>query len=226
VKSPNPRISSLPLWVFLVLVVLVPRPALAVKRDVIRGFQEDFGGRTYRLRVNLQGTNYMSVPNVMSAKGFKYVGREFPVLFRRMQMVYLDRISNESGKSVALTIYRTKNDAGQIRGSIPSAPMNPASGASETALGSFARDFSTTVILELTAEKTDLDAQREQILELLQKVFYVREEPTFEEKQAFIRENRDMPVQKLMDLTGLPEQAVRQILEHKPVEAPAEKPSE
>ena len=224
-KSPTLRIPSLPLWVLLVLLAS-PTTALAVKREVIRGYQEDFGGRTYRLRVDLQGTNYMSVPNVMTARGFKYQGRQFPVLFHRMQMVYLDRISNESGKSVALTIYRSRNDAGQIRGSIPSAPMNPAAGASETTLGSFARDFSTTVVLELTAEKQDLDGQRGQILDLLQKVFYVREEPTFEEKEAFIRENRDLPVPKLMEMTGLPEQAVRNILEHKPAEPPSQKPSE
>lgn len=205
---------------------LLPRPALAVKRDVVRGFQEDFGARTYRLRVDLQATNYMSVPNVMTAKGFKYLGRQFPVLFRKMQMVYLDRISNESGQSVALTIYRSRDDAGQIRGSMPSAPMNPAAGASETALGSFAREFSTTVILELTAEKTDLDGQRAQILDLLQKVFYVREEPTFEEKEAFIRENPDLPIRKLVEMTGLPEQAVRRILEHHPAEPPPQKPSE
>ena len=225
-KPPTLRISSLPLWVLLVLSAVFPGPALAVKREVIRDFQEDFGGRSYKLRVDLQGTNYMSVPNVMSAKGFKYQGRQFPVLFHRMQMVYLDRISNETGKSVALTIYRSKNDAGQIRGSIPSAPMNPAAGASETALGSFARDFSTTVVLELTAEKKDLDGQREQILDLLQKVFYVRAEPSFDEKEAFIRENRDLPIQKLMDLTGLPEQAVRNILEHRPADPPRQKPSD
>ena len=224
-KSPSLRISSPPLWVLLVLMAVFSQPALAVKREVIRDFQEDFGGRSYKLRVDLQGTNYMSVPNVMSAKGFKYQGRQFPVLFHRLQLVYLDRISNETGKSVALTIYRSRNDAGQIRGSIPSAPMNPAAGASETALGSFAREFSTTVVLELSAEKKDLDGQREQILDLLQKVFYVREEPSFEEKEAFIRENRDLPIPKLMDLTGLPEQAVRHILEHKPAEPPPQEPS-
>lgn len=221
------RAFSLPFWILFLLAAALPCPALAVKREVIRGAQEDFGGRSYRLKVDLQGTNYLSVPNVMTAKGFKYQGRQFPVLFHKMQMVYLDRVSNDSSKTVALTVYRTKDDAGQIRGSLPSAPMNPATaGAAETALGAFARAFSTTVILELTAEKKDLPGQRQQILELLRQVFYVKEEPSFEEKEAFIRENPDLSIPRLVEMTGLPEEMVRRIRDRGPEPDPPPKSSD
>ena len=184
----------------------------AVKREIIKTYQEEFAEHSYRLRVDLQGTNYLSVPNVATDRGFGYRGRQFPVMFREMEMVYLARFSNAGGNEVALTIYRTKEDAEQIRGAVPSTPFGPAAGT-EIALGAFARDLSTTVTLVLQSEKKDLPAQREEILRLLNRLFYIKEEPTAEEKEAFIRSHSQLPLQKLSNLTGMPEEMIRTILE-------------
>jgi hypothetical protein len=184
----------------------------AVKREVIKTYQEEFAEHSYRLRVDLQGTNYLSVPNVVTDRGFNYQGRQFPVMFRELQTVYLARFSNAGGNEVALTIYRTKEDAEQVRGAVPSTPFGPAAGT-EIALGAFARDLSTTVTLVLQSEKKDLGAQKDEILRLLNKLFYIKTEPTAEEKEAFIRSHADLPLPKLSSLTGMPEEMIRAILE-------------
>lgn len=184
----------------------------AVKREVIKTYQDEFAEHSYRLRVDLQGINYLSVPNVVTDRGFNYQGRQFPVMFRELQMVYLARFSNAGGNEVALTIYRTKEDAEQVRGAVPSTPFGPAAGT-EIALGAFARDLSTTVTLVLRSEKKDLAAQKDEILRLLNKLFYIKTEPTAEEKEAFIRSHADLPLPKLSSLTGLPEEMIRAILE-------------
>lgn len=192
----------------------------AVKREVIKSFQADFGEHTYRLRVDLQGTNYLSVPNVVTDKGFSYQGRQFAVMFREMEMVYLARFTNAGSSEVALTIYRNKDDAEQIRGAVPSTPFGPAAGT-EVALGAFARDLSTTVTLELHSPKHDLPAQKEEILRLLNRLFYLKDEPTAEEKEAFIRSHPQLSLAKLSHLTGMPEEVVRGILETSKVDPPA-----
>gem|GEM_PF-2402850 len=195
-----------------VALVFCPSEAGAVKREVIKTYQEEFAEHSYRLRVDLQGTNYLSVPNVVTDKGFSYQGRQFAVMFRELQTVYLARFSNAGGNEVALTIYRTKEDAEQVRGAVPSTPFGPAAGT-EIALGAFARDLSTTVTLVLQSEKKDLAAQKDEILRLLNKIFYIKTEPTAAEKEAFIRSHADLPLPKLANLTGMPEEMVRAILE-------------
>jgi hypothetical protein len=213
---------------FLIPLLLLASDAAAVKREVIREFQDELAGRTFRLRVDLQGTNYLAVPNIVNREGFHYRGRQFPVLFREMEMVYVDRVSSDGNKTVALTLYRNKKDAGQIRGAIPAPPLGPVGQSAETTLGSFARDLSTTVILELHAEKSDPNSQRAQIRELLSRVFYYNAEPTHAEREAYILSHRDVPVFKLSETTGLPEEMVKQILQRDAEPAPSEekKPGE
>jgi hypothetical protein len=203
-----------------VIALLDNSDAGAVKREIIKSFQEEFAEHTYRLRVDLQGTNYLSVPNVVTDSGFRYRGRQFAVMFREMEMVYLARVSNSGSQEVALTIYRNQTDAEQIRGAVPSAPFGPAAGT-EVALGSFARDLSTTVTLELHSAKNDIPSQREEIVRLLGRLFYLKEEPTAEEKEAFIRSHAQLPLPKLAQLTGLTEEMIRKILESGKEEAPA-----
>jgi hypothetical protein len=193
--------------------LLLTPTAWAVKREVIRDFQEEFAGHSYLLRVDLQGTNYLAAPNVVDGKGFEYRGRQFPVMFQQLEMVYLDRISNDGNKSVLLTVYRTKEDASQIRGAMSPAPFGPGPQSTETMLGSYARGFSTSVTLELQADKNDTAAQKEEIRKLLDLVFYIKVEPSEEERESFILSHSTLPLQKMMERTGLPEAMIRKLLE-------------
>jgi hypothetical protein len=196
----------------LIPLLLLASDATAVKRGVVKEFQDELAGRTFRLRVDLQGTNYLAVPNIVNHEGFHYRGRQFPVLFKEMEIIYVDRVSNDGNKSMAITLYRNKKEAGQIRGAIPAPPLGPVGQSAETTLGSFARDLSTTVILELRADKSDPDSQRGQIRELLSRVFYYNVEPTHAEREAYILHHRDVPVFKLAETTALPEEMVKEIL--------------
>ncbi len=200
----------------LLLLALLPigRPALAVRRETLRQLRDDYAGHTFRLRTDLRGTNYLVISNVVDEKGIRYRGRELPILFRQMETVYLDRISNEREKSVTLTLYRSRDDARQIRGAIPAAPL-PVGPDRNTTLGNFARDLSTSVTLEIAAGKDNPDAQREQVTTLLNRLFYLKEEPTYEEKEAFIRSHRDFPAARLAQVTGLDEAVIRGILDGK-----------
>jgi hypothetical protein len=204
---------------FFIVCTLCTSDAGAVKREIIKTFQDEYAEHTYRLRVDLQGTNYLSVPNVVTDSGFAYRGRQFGVMFREMEMVYLARFSNAAANEVALTIYRNKQDAEQVRGAVPSTPFGPAAGT-EVALGAFARDLSTSVTLELHSAKKDLTAQREEIVRLLDKLFYMKEEPTATEKEAFIRSHAQLPLPKLSKLTGMPEEMIKAILDEGKPEPP------
>lgn len=192
------------------------RPAFAVQRTVIRQLQGDYAGHTYQLRTDLRSTNYLARPNVVDGRGFRFQGRDFPVLFRHMETVYLDRIANEGKKTVVLTVYRNRREAKQIRGSVPAAPL-PVGPDRTTTLGNFARDLSTSVLLELSADKDDPAAQSREITELLNRVFYLKEAPTFEEKEAFVRSHPDLPIPKLVDLTGLSREVIEGILKRRAV---------
>ena len=199
---------------FLAAVLLFPRPLLAVKREIIKELQSDYAGHTYQLRMDLRGTDYFAAFNVVSEKGIHYRGRELRVMFYRMEMVYLDRVSNEAGNEVRLTLYRNRSDARQIRGSVPAAPL-PVGPDRETTLGSFARDFSTNVILELKAGKDEMEAQRGQIASLMERLFYLKETPTYAEREAFILSHPDLPLPRLREITGLNEDLVRGILKQR-----------
>ncbi len=201
-----------PAFLFLLVLLAGPgQPAFAVKRDVIRQLQADYAGHTYQLRSDLLGTNYMLTPNVVDDRGIRYRGREASALFRQMETVYLDRVSKDGKRSVTLTIYRSRTDARQIRGSVPAVPL-PVGPDRNTTLGSFARGLSTSVTLEVAAGADDQPAQREQIIGLLNRLFYLKEGPTYAEKETFIRSHADLPAPKLAEMTGLSEDVVRGIL--------------
>ena len=207
------------LLVPLAAALLFPSTALAVKREVIKELQSEYAGHTYQLRIDLRGTDYFAAFNVVSEKGVHYRGRELAILFYRMETVYLDRVSNEADNEVRLTLYRNRNDARQVRGSIPGPPL-PVGPDRETALGAFAREFSTNVILELQARKGDPDAQRGQIAALMERLFYIKEMPTYEEKEEFILSHPDLPLPRLKEITGFNEDLVRGILKRREAEEP------
>ena len=188
-----------------------PGTALAVKREIIKELQSEYAGHTYQLRMDLRGTDYFAAFNVVSEQGTHYRGRELAIMFYRMETVYLERVTSEAGNEVRLTLYRNRTDARQVRGSIPGAPL-PVGPDRETTLGAFARDFSTNVILELKAGKDEMEAQRGQIASLMERLFYLKEMPTYEEKEEFILSHPDLPLPRLREITGFNEDLVRGIL--------------
>jgi hypothetical protein len=179
------RSPSIRLLLFLAA-LLLPAPSFAVKRDTIKEMQEEYAGRAYQLRIDLRGTDFFAAFNVLTDQGAHYRGRELAIIFYRMETVYLDRISNESEREIRLSIYRNRNDA--------------------------RRDLSTEVILEVRAGKKEPSLQREQITALMGQLFYLKETPTYEQKEAFILSHRDLPLQRLTSITGFGEDQVRGIL--------------
>ena len=185
--------------------------ASAVRREVVRDLQDEFGGRSFQLRVDLQRTNYFSAANVLDARGLTHQGRTLATLFLQMETVFLERVVSDGGKSVALTVYRNRDEAQRIRGAVPGQAF-PVGGDLGATMGNFARDLSTTVVLEVAAEKSDPDAQQRQFLELLDRLFYMKTAPTYEEKEAFITAHRTLPLGRLTEITGLSDEVVRGIL--------------
>ena len=200
--------------------LLFPRPLFAVKREIIKELQSEYAGHTYMLRMDLRGTDYFAAFNVVSEQGIHYRGRELPIMFYRFETVYLDRVSSEAGNEVRLTLYRNRNDARQVRGSIPAAPL-PVGPDRDTTLGSFARDFSTNVILVLQAGKGEMEAQRGQISALMERLFYLKDTPTYAEREEFILSHPDLPLPRLREITGFNEDLVRGILKKR---EPGEQP--
>ena len=188
-----------------------PATVLGVKRTLVNEVQSDYAGRFYQLRADLRGTDSFAAFNVVNEQGIQYRGREMAVLFYRMETVYVDRISSEGKREIRLTLYRNRNDARQIRGSVPAAPL-PVGPDRDSAPGSFNRDLSTNVILEFRAGKEDPVAQREEFTALMQSLFYIKEAPTYDQRENFILSHPDLPVPRLSSITGLSEDLVREIL--------------
>jgi hypothetical protein len=203
-----------PLLVVLAFLLLLPSSALAVKRSVVKNLKSEYGGRSYQLRIDLRGTDFFAAFNVVDERGVQYRGREQPVLFYQMETVYLDQISNEGERQVRLTIYRNRDQARQIRGSVPAAPL-PVGPSGASTLGAFARDLSTNVMLEVGAGKDDPGLQSRQMTDLMGKLFYIKEAPTYDEKEAFVLSHPDLPVARLVSITGLGEDLVRGILKRR-----------
>jgi hypothetical protein len=202
------------LLVALAFPLLLPSPASAVKRSVVKSLKSEYGGRFYQLRLDLRGTDFFAAFNVVDHQGVHYRGREQPVLFYQLETVYLDQISNEGERQVRLTIYRNRDQAYQIRGSVPGAPL-PVGPSSESTLGAFARDLSTNVMLEVAAGRDDPGLQSRQMTELMGKLFYIKEAPTYDEKEAFILAHPDLPVTRLAAITGLGEDLVQGVLKRR-----------
>ena len=217
----NPRCAGLAFPILLAAALLFPGTALAVKREIIKELQSEYAGHTYQLRMDLRGTDYFAAFNVVSESGVHYRGRELSILFYRLETVYLDRVSNEADNEVRLTLYRNRNDAKQVRGSIPGAPL-PVGPDQDTFVGAFARDFSTNVILELKARKGDPEAQRGQIAALMERLFYLKEMPTYEEREEFVLSHPDLPLPRLREITGFNEDLIRGILKKREAAKPQE----
>lgn len=192
--------------------LLISSPAGAVKRELIKDVRAGYEGTTLRLRVDLRPADVATVPNVISAEGIGYARERSPVLFHRLQEVYIDRVTNKGKKEVGLTIYRNAGQAGQFRSlSVPPPALaNPNAGGT---LAAFARDDSTDVALELKANKNDIDAQRREIGSLLRRLFYIDSEPTRQELEEAVFRHRDAPMGQLRALTGLDAEEIREILE-------------
>ena len=187
-------------------------PALAIKRSLFKEIRARYEGMTLRLRADLRPATVTTTPNVISDAGIGYVRERSPVLFRRLQKVYIGRLTNNGKQRLELTIYRSAGEADRYRALAipPPALANPH--ASST-LAAFAQLDSTSVLIELQAGKKEPARQREEIDALISRLFYVEDEPTYEELVAVILQNRGATMRTLRALTGLEQKAIMRILE-------------
>jgi hypothetical protein len=96
----------------------------------------------------------------------------------------------------------------------------PAGPGRESTLGSFARDLSTAVILELRAGKDDPVAQGAELAALMANLFYLKDLPTYDQKEEFILSHPDLPLARLASITGLAQDLVQGILKKREAAMP------
>ena len=191
---------------------LSPVPALrGVQRDTYKDVRGRDGGLSLRLRVDLKAAGRATDPNVVSLEGVGYPSERSPTLFSDLDTVYVQRITNDGGTRLGLTVYRNQEEADRLRASaIPMPSMsNPNYGRT---LAAFAQQGSTSVILELKAGKKDAPAQLAEIETLLDRIFYMSSEPTRDELETFVRRHTGWSISRLRAATGLPEDDIRAIL--------------
>ncbi len=192
--------------------ILLPGPdARAVPRDVCKAIRDHYGGLTLRLRIDLRAAGRAGDANVVSLDGVGYPSERAPVLFTSLESVYLQRIISEGGSLLGLTVYRSREEADRLRASAVPQPMgaNPNFGRT---LATFAQQGSTSVVLELKAGKKDAAGQRQEIETLLDRVFYLRSDPTRDDLETFVRLHAAMPLSRLRAITGLPDDEIRALL--------------
>ena len=213
----RPRIFRSPRGRFLIALALVPAfaataPSLAVPRAVISDLRPRYEGRTLRLRVDLRSSASAIEPNIVTMEGIGYAKKEAPVLFGRLETVYLERLASEGGTRISLTVYRNEDEIRQLRATAVPPPAITGIPTGMSPNPAFARSGSTSVILELTAPKSDPSAQQRQIETMLGKLFYLDGDPTREELEQFVREHRGWPLPRLAAVTGLPEDDIRSLI--------------
>ena len=186
-------------------------PADAVTRRVSRELRDRYEGRSVRLRIDLRAATHAADPNVVSREGIGYPRATAPVLFDELDTVYLDRIAREGRSRLNLTIYKSREAADRLRASaIPPPPgVNP--NFAQT-IATFAQRDSTSVILELTASKESPEKQVEEIEALLDRLFYMKAEPTIDELEEYVRRHPRLPISSLSARTGLNPDRIRALL--------------
>ena len=192
--------------------VLLPGTgARGVSRDVCKEIRDHYEGLTFRLRVDLRAAGRAGDPNVVSLDGVGYPSERAPVLFTCLESVYLQRLTSEGGALLGLTVYRSREEAVRLRASAipPAMGANPNFGRT---LATFAQQGSTSVVLELKTGKKDSEGQRQEIETLLDRVFYVRSDPTRNDLESCVRLHPTLPIPRLRALTGLPDDAIRALV--------------
>jgi len=195
------------------LAVAASPPALGVARDVVNEVRGVYEGRTLRLRLDLKSAASAIEPNVLTLEGIGYGRPDAPVLFGRLETVYLERMASEGGDRLSLTVYRSREEMQQLR-----ATAIPPPGIGGTPIGmqpmsGFARAGSTMVIFELLAKKKDTAAQRAEIDTLMKRLFYLDDAPESGDLEEFVRQHRGWPIPRLAAVTGLSPDEVRAILD-------------
>ena len=213
--------------ILVVLLLLSAAPAEAIHRDAYKEVRGRYEGLTLRLRIDLKAAGHAVEPNVVSLEGAGGGRERSPVLFGRLEKVYVERVMSEGPTRLGLTVYRSQEEAARLRATAIPQPGNPNPNFSRT-MASFAQQGSTTVVLDLKAGKKDPQHQMEEIETLLDRVFYLKGEPTLEEMQDFVRRHRGMSITQLRSLTGLDPEEIRALLKEAPASEPeaAEPPAD
>jgi hypothetical protein len=215
VRRGGDRTAALVAGACLLAGAVLEAPVRAVSRDVSREVRHAYEGRSLRLRVDLRPASQAIEPNVMTFEGIGYGREGSPVLFSRLETVFVERITSEGGSRLALIVYRNEEEMRRLRASAIPPPVMGMPGATQT-LANFAMTGSTTVVLELRTGKKDADGQRREIETLLGRLFYVDAEPSRAELEEFVLDHRFLPVGRLAAITDLTQDAVRRILEVPP----------
>ncbi len=183
----------------------------AVPRSLVREARVSYERKTWRLRVDLRAATHADDPNVISLAGIGYPREDAEILFTELESVYLDRITREGRSRLNLTIYRSLEEAERMRASAVPPPPGIHPTYSGT-LAIFARQGSTTVILELQAKKEEPDKQRDEVTILLDRLFYISDAPTIEILEDYVRRHPWLPSGRLRAVTGLDIERIRAIL--------------
>jgi hypothetical protein len=193
------------------LAAVAADPLPAIGRDARKETRRQYEGRTLRLRIDLKPDTSARAPNVVSLAGIGYTRERDPVLFSRLERVFLERVSDEGATRLVLTLYRSEDEANRLRASAIPQPIlvNPNAGRT---LAAFARQGSTTVLLELKAPKSDSTAQLGEIETLLDRLFYLSADPTDRELRDFVRQHPGLPLPRLRALTGLEPEVIRALI--------------
>jgi len=191
-------------------------PAQAVARDVVNQARSAYEGRTFRLRLDLRSASSAIEPNVLTLEGMGYGRAGAPVLFGRLETVYLDRITSEGGDRLSLTIYRSLEEMRQLRATAIPPPTIGGTPTGMQPMSGFARTGSTMVIFDLTAGKKNQEGQRSETDTLIRRLFYIDDAPDRSELEEFVRQHRGWPVPRLAAVTGLSQDEVRTLLDDKP----------
>jgi hypothetical protein len=186
--------------------------ARGVDRATYKDVRGRYEGQTFRLRVDLHAAGHASDPNVLTLDGMGYPSERSQVLFTSLENVYVEKVTSEGGTRLSLTIYRNQEEANRMRASAVPAPTmaNPNYGST---LAVFAKQSSTSVVLELKAGKKDGPGQRSEIDTLLDKLFYLNSQPAREDLELFVRRHTFLPISQLKATTGLPEEDIRALLQ-------------
>jgi hypothetical protein len=192
------------------LILLAPAPAGALERGVYREIRGRYEGMTLRLRLDLKAPVRAPIPNILTLDGLGHGSERAPVLFGRLEKVFVERVTREGRERLGLTLYRSREDADRLRASAIPPPMSANPNLPGT-LAAFARQDSTSVVLELRAGRDDPQAQLREVEILLRRLFYDADPPRAD-LEDYVRRHPGLSIARLQALTGLDADTIRSLV--------------
>ncbi|MFN7967618.1 MAG: hypothetical protein U0V87_18235 [Acidobacteriota bacterium] len=211
------KIVPLTILVALSLFALcTPAEAQKLAREAKKSFEAKYVGQKFRLRIELRDNEPYVGTQYVDSQGPHFPNYKRPVTYEALETVAIDSVSNLGGNFFIVLARAPGTSRRVVRAQV----LQGFAGArlpGDDAISRASRDTLASVELRIGARATEMtpDKQFTAIEDLLRQVFYVDSEPSESDLVSFVKKHREYPAPVLMEITGLSQERIDELLEEK-----------